>query len=191
MGADSLAAVLLAGGKSRRMGTDKALITLRGETLVARAVRTLRSRCSPVVVVRADGQCLGALDACVITDAQPGQGPLVALAQGLRAVREAGVARAFVCAVDMPLMQPELIDELTVASGAVVLARGDDGCDQFLAGIYDTDLCDTIDELVKNGVRRLGALMDSVDMQRITITNPGWVVNVNTAEQWEALAPLL
>lgn len=48
---DDLTGYLLAGGKSSRMGTDKAFLETGGETLLARAVRVLRPHCSRVKIV--------------------------------------------------------------------------------------------------------------------------------------------
>src|SRR4051794_19350686 len=64
-----LAAIVLAGGASRRMGRDKATMPFSGPngetTLVEQAVTTLRRRCAPVFVVAAPGQPLPELDAVV------------------------------------------------------------------------------------------------------------------------------
>ncbi|MGH3724068.1 MAG: molybdenum cofactor guanylyltransferase [Mycobacterium sp.] len=186
---NTLAAVVLTGGASRRMGRDKATIRWGGETLVQRAVRTVSARCAPVIVVRAQHQHIGDLNTVVIDDLQPGQGPLVALGQGLRAVAERGARRAFVCGVDMPLLDSALIDELSAGSGRITFAAVD-GRDHYLAAVYDVDLCDAIDELTSAGERRLGALFEGIGVQRISISDPNWVVNVNTAADLAALPPL-
>jgi molybdopterin-guanine dinucleotide biosynthesis protein A len=190
---DALAAVVLTGGASRRMGRDKATIRWGGESLVQRIVRTVSSRCAPVIVVRAPHQDMGDLggnlDTVVVDDPQPGQGPLVALGQGLRAAAERGALRAFVCAVDMPLVTSALIDELATGGGRITLATAE-GRDHYLAAVYDTDLCDTIDELTSTGERRLGSLFENVGAQRISVSNPKWVANVNTEADLAALPPL-
>lgn len=184
-----LAAVVLTGGASRRMGRDKASIRWGGQTLAGRIVDTVSARCAPVIVVRAHGQDLVDMEAIVIDDQEPGQGPLVALGQGLRAAAERGASRAFVCAVDMPLVAPTLIDELAAGHDRVVLATAA-GRDHYLAAVYDVGLCDTIDELASAGERRLGALIERVGVQRISISDPRWIVNVNTAADLAALPPL-
>lgn len=171
------------------MGRDKATIRWGGATLAQRTVRTVGSRCAPVIVVRAPHQDIGDLEVVAIEDPQPGQGPLVAMGQGLRVAAERGARRAFVCAVDMPLLAPALIDELATGGGRITLAAAG-GRDHYLAAIYDVGLCDIIDELTASGERRLGVLLDSVDVQRISISNPNWVVNVNTEADLAALPPL-
>ena len=52
----SIAGLILAGGASRRMGTAKALLTLRGETFLDRLIRVIGECCDPVVVVLGHGR---------------------------------------------------------------------------------------------------------------------------------------
>jgi molybdenum cofactor guanylyltransferase len=182
-----LAAVILAGGASRRMGRDKATLPVPGgagdTTLVEHAVAILRERCSPIFVVAAPGQALPALDAVVLRDEVRGLGPLLATARGLRAAADAGRERAFVCAVDMPYLTLELIDELdrpSVRLGADVVLPWD-GRDHYLAGVYRTALADRADELVAAGERSMRALVAAVDTQRIVMPEQRALTNVNTA----------
>lgn len=185
--ADGLAGVVLAGGASRRMGRDKA--TLRfpdgaGRTMVELVVAALRARCAPVFVIAAPGQPLPALDATVLRDEIGGVGPLLATGRGLRAAAEAGIDRAFVCAVDMPMMTPALIDTLAAHAGSdgpdVVLPW--DGRDHYLAGVYRTALAGHVEELVAAGERSMRALVDSVHTQRIVMAENPALTNVNTVE---------
>jgi len=75
------AGVLLTGGASRRMGTDKATIVINCETLAARTARVLASVCEPVIEV---GSGVSGLP-CVRED-PPGAGPLAALVAGADAL---------------------------------------------------------------------------------------------------------
>ena len=98
------------------MGRDKATLTVPGPngptTMVEQVVSVVSPRCSPVFVVAAPGQPLPDLQAEVLRDEVRGVGPLLATGRGLRAAADAGSELAFVCAVDMPFMSAELIDEL-------------------------------------------------------------------------------
>jgi len=178
----TLAAVILAGGASRRMGRDKATLVVDGKTLVERVSTAVATRCAPVFVVAAPGQALPELDAVVLRDEVRGVGPLLATARGLRAAASAGLDRAFVCAVDMPYLTADLIDDLLVAGGGlsaeVVLPW--DGRDHYLAGIYRTCLADRADELVAAGVRSMRALVQTCDTQRIVMPQRRALANVNS-----------
>ena len=169
------------------MGRDKATLPFSsptGETtLVEQAVTKLRARCAPVFVVAAPGQPLPNLDAEVLRDEIRGLGPLLATARGLRAAADAGLDLAFVCAVDMPYLDVDLIDELVgpaVRLGADVVLPWD-GRDHYLAGVYRTALAARADELVAAGERSMRALVTVVDTQRVVMPEQRSLTNVNTA----------
>ena len=184
MTAGRLAGVVLAGGASRRMGRDKATLTVPGRfaglTLVEHQVSVLAQRCDPVFVVAAQGQALPDLAAQVLRDAVPGLGPLPAIGLGLHAAAQAGAPRAFVCAVDMPFLTTDLIDELTASAADVVLPHADR--DHYLAGVYRTTLADTVDSLVASGERRVGALIDVADVRRIMLADASPLANLNSPD---------
>ena len=77
-----MAGVLLTGGASSRMGTDKARLVVNGETLAAHAARVLSAVCDPVIEV---GQGVTGLPA--IQEDPAGAGPLVALVAGVGRAR--------------------------------------------------------------------------------------------------------
>src|ERR1039457_1518095 len=99
----SSAGIVLAGGRSSRMGTPKAALEWHGSTLLRRTAGIVsRATDGPVVVVRAQGQALPVLPAQVevIDDPREGMGPIQGLAAGLAAI--AGrAAIAFACSTDM------------------------------------------------------------------------------------------
>lgn len=183
-----LAGVILAGGESRRMGRDKATLTVPGlfggRTLVEHVLSVIALRCDPVFVVAAAGQPLPDLPAQVLRDEVPRLGPLPALGLGLGAAAGAGADHAFVCAVDMPKLTPELIDRLTESAGVsgadVVLPQA--GRDHYLAAVYRTALADTVAELVAAGERRVGALIDALEVQRIVLADAAPVANLNSPD---------
>jgi molybdopterin-guanine dinucleotide biosynthesis protein A len=173
------------------MGRDKAAVSYQGSTLVERMVSIVRPRCAPVFVLAAPGQPLPALEAEVLRDEVGGVGPLVATGRGLRAAADAGLELAFVCAVDMPLLDAGLIDELVgpaVRLGADVVLPWD-GRDHYLAGIYRTALADRVGELVAAGERSMRALVNTVDTQRIVMAEQRSLTNVNTAADLSSALP--
>ncbi|MCV7103380.1 molybdenum cofactor guanylyltransferase [Mycobacterium palustre] len=187
----SLAGVILAGGESRRMGRDKATLPGPGgaATMVEYVVGIVGQRCEPVFVVAAPGQPLPALNARIVRDEVRGLGPLPAAGRGLRAAGEAGAKFAFVGAVDMPLLKPELIDDLVrlaVETNAEVVLPWD-GRSHYLAAVYRTDLADRIQALVAAGERRMSALIDASDAQQIVLPDSRSLANVNTEAELRAL----
>jgi molybdopterin-guanine dinucleotide biosynthesis protein A len=114
--ARSACAVILAGGESRRFGSDKALAQFRGEPLIQRLVRTLRGAgFGQLAIVAKDVLKYEpyADITALVPDVHPVQTPLAGLEAGLRASRYPLV---FACAADMPFAADEpLIDALTAA----------------------------------------------------------------------------
>jgi molybdopterin-guanine dinucleotide biosynthesis protein A len=107
---DGAAAVILAGGKSSRMGRPKALVTFDGEPLITHLVRSLQGIFGKIVVVAAPAQELPDLPAMVVRDELPFRGPVGGIYYGLRA---AGAEIAFVTSCDAPFLNLSLVRFLT------------------------------------------------------------------------------
>ena len=149
------AGVVLAGGRSSRMGTPKAALEWHGSTLLRRTLGVLaRVVDGPVLVVRAAGQVLPALPARVevVEDPAEGLGPLQGIAAGLAAL--AGRAEAaFVASTDLPFLHPEFVRRVLGALGpdvdvALPQARG---YPQPLAAAYRVSLAPLVADLVAAG----------------------------------------
>src|SRR5205807_9453811 len=100
------AGIVLAGGRSSRMGSPKSQLEWHGSTLLYRTAALLeRSVPGPVVVVRAPGQDLPELPAGVamVDDPVEGLGPMQGIAAGLAAVADRATT-AFICSTDMPFL---------------------------------------------------------------------------------------
>ena len=167
----TFAGIVLAGGRSSRMGTPKAALEWHGSTLLRRTAGIAsRATDGPVVVVRAQGQALPALPAQVevIDDPREGMGPIQGLAAGLAAI--AGRAEiAFVCSTDMPFLHPAFVRRVlrAAAQGADVglpIARG---YPQPLAAAYRTTLAPVAERLVKEGRLRPAFLFDECVVTRL------------------------
>jgi molybdopterin-guanine dinucleotide biosynthesis protein A len=151
-------AVVLAGGESRRFGSDKALAKFREEPLLARALRTLRTAGFAQVVVAAKDTAKYeslAPPEDLLRDVRPFQTPLAGLEAGLRASRHALV---FACAADMPFAADgPLIDALTAAiegHDAAVPHAG--GSLQPLCALWRRDPCLRVAESLLSGPRPPG-----------------------------------
>ena len=110
-----LGAIVLAGGRSSRMGAPKALLDWHGGTLVRRVTGILQRVADPVVVVHAAGQELPTLPGVErVVDRAPDRGPLEGMAAGLRAVADRCPA-VFVSGTDLPFLHPDLVRALAAA----------------------------------------------------------------------------
>ena len=101
--------VILAGGESRRMGTDKALIEIGGISLLARTCRALQAVCDCCIVVSNSEQAHRVAGAEFALDGYPGKGPLGGIITAMDACGE-GIYIAVGC--DMPGIQASVIQLL-------------------------------------------------------------------------------
>lgn len=114
--------ILLAGGKSRRMGEDKRHLVVGEQTLLERGLVVLRSTFQDVLVVIAqDSPPLG-VDARVVRDLVPDCGSLGGLYTGLM---QATTPYIFVVACDMPFLDQAVIAQFTSrrATADIVMAK--------------------------------------------------------------------
>jgi molybdopterin-guanine dinucleotide biosynthesis protein A len=102
-------AIVLAGGKSSRMGTPKALLPFDNEPMIVHIVATLRRLFAEVVVVAAPGQELPAMPVTLVRDDVAHQGPVGGIYYGLTAA--AGDV-GFVTSCDSAFLNPRLIEHL-------------------------------------------------------------------------------
>lgn len=110
---EPVSAIVQAGGQSRRMGRDKALIDYRGQPILAHVIATLRQLSDDVIVVanRSDvyGPIVSSLGARLVPDYDPPSGPLGGIAAGLAAMKH---ELSIVVACDMPLLNLDLLRHL-------------------------------------------------------------------------------
>jgi molybdopterin-guanine dinucleotide biosynthesis protein A len=192
--------VVLAGGQSRRMGTDKALLTFLGEPLVRRVASTLAEVCNEVMVVATDAAALADValppGTRVLGDEVAFQGPLGGLATALGVACNEWV---FACGVDMPFLCADVVrllwGELTKADGGgtnghirMVIPVGDAGPEPLLA-LYRTDCLDVVRRALAEGAHKVVDLAEHLDVlavpvERLRAVDPELrtLVNVNTAE---------
>lgn len=148
---------VLAGGESRRMGRDKALLRIAGEPLWRRQARVLRAAgAEPVFVVRRRGQRMLSAEISHAWDAWENAGPLAGLEAALRAASGRWVA---VLAIDMPGIDAEWFRWLgrfcAPGCGAVVRhARGTEP----LAAIYPREALPVVSRRLKEGRRSMQEL---------------------------------
>ena len=148
----ALTGILLAGGESRRFGSPKADALYEGEQLGARAWRLLGDACEERILVGPGGV------------ADPGTGPVAAIAAGLRAATH---DVAVVIPVDMPLMTVAALHALADACrDASVAQRGPLPC------------AIRRDAFPATGERRLRAVLDRLDVAHIEI-DERLLLNVN------------
>jgi molybdopterin-guanine dinucleotide biosynthesis protein A len=161
--------ILLAGGASRRFGRPKILEPLDGSPLFHHPLRALAAVCDEVLVVIApDGPEVALPDGVArvrfVRDAVSHGGPLLGTVTGLARARG---EHAVLAAADQPRLRPELLTLMVTraeasARGATVLAD-DDGTRPLPAVLRVRAALSLAESLVREGERRLRALIDGLD----------------------------
>jgi molybdopterin-guanine dinucleotide biosynthesis protein A len=181
--------IILAGGQSRRMGRDKALIDFQGQPIIVRVMAALRALTDDLVVVSNRSDVYGPLGASwgarVVADYDPPCGPLGGIAAGLQAMDS---ELAIVAACDMPFLNVALLRWLIArADGydAVVPRTGDEY--EPLHAVYRRTCCNPMVRRIEQGDRRVISFFADVRLR--TIEETAWraidpagrsLVNLNT-----------
>ncbi len=186
-----MTAVILAGGKSRRMGRDKLLLPLSGERLLDRAVRRYGEVFPRVLVSVSGPERYPELGEARVCDRYPGAGPLAGLHAGLLASGD----DVFLTGADMPFSSPEKALQLISLCGekeACVLTDAD-GRWEPLFGFYRQSLLDRAEALLEEGQRRMAALLSRAELREVSLKELGegedsrLLLNVNNPEDYEKL----
>jgi len=159
-----LTGLLLVGGSSSRFGSPKELAEYEGETLADRAWRLLGEVCDERLAVGRGGL------------ADPGTGPVAAIAVGLRA---ASHEVAVVIPVDMPLLTADALRLLAGACRDAAVAQ---------AGPLPCAVVRRTLPAFETGERRLRTVLEGLDTVHIELEEE-WLANVNTPADLDTLAP--
>jgi molybdopterin-guanine dinucleotide biosynthesis protein A len=188
--ARSASAIVLAGGRSSRMGRPKALLPFGGRTLIAHVVSRLEAAFEEIVVVAAPGQELPPLPATIVRDGIAFQGPVGGIAYGLKA---AGNEVCFVTSCDAAFLDLRLVSHLLgmIAGNDVVIPSWDDRL-QPLHAAYRKTVLPLLEEQLARGELRPIYVLDKVRTRRLDedevrrLDPEGYsFFNMNTPEEYE------
>ena len=195
-------AIVLCGGKSSRMGLDKATLPFGPELMLQRVVRLVSqvvNRLSVVVVAASDQQLPTLPETVIITrDERPSRGPLEGIAAGLRAM-PSGVDAVYVTSCDVPLLVPEFLDSMFERLEEHEVAVPFDGQHHHpLAAVYRPRVLSSIDSLLESEQLRPRFLFDRVStaevpVERLRTVDPtlATLMNLNHPEDYQAALQLI
>ena len=158
---EDLTAFVLAGGKSTRMGREKATVELGGRTLLERALELASAVAAEALIVgpRAEFELYGR----VVEDVYPGRGPLGGIHAALW---ESPTELNLILAVDTPFLEARFLEYLVAQareSGAVVtLPRTADGFHP-LAAVYRRAFRETAEQALQEGRNKIDTLFAEVE----------------------------
>ena len=192
-GMPDLTAFVLAGGRSSRMGADKALLPLGKQTLLEHALRTVSAALGGARIVGPKSSYARFGD--IVEDIYPGCGPLGGIHAALTASKTDG---NLMLSVDMPLMTPQFLQWLAAqaaASQELIVIPDAAGGPQPLCAIYRRGVLQTVEQALQKGDYKIGRLFSQVPTRVIAereIVAAGFSAiifqNVNTPEEYDRLS---
>ena len=183
------AGFVTAGGRSSRMGRDKAWLDVGGKTMIERVIQALAPATSSVNII-ANSDEYKRLGFPVFADTNIGIGPVEAIRTALW---NAPTSRVVLAGCDMPFVTTELFSFLLDISGSyqAIIPTGPDGRLEPLCAVYSTEARAALTSLIESGGRKVSLLIDRVPTRIIAFKElyhlPGakfFFQNVNTAEEY-------
>ena len=173
---DQRAGYVLVGGKSSRLGIDKALLEFEGAPLVARVANVVRVAAGRVTIVGSPEK-YGHLGLRVIPDPVADFGPLAGL---LAALEDSESAWNLVTACDMPYLDTAFLDflfeEAQAAGTDVLLPIDAEGNPEPLCAVYSLEARSTIRGHVEQGVHKITRAFEGLKVHNLS---PGQYASFN------------
>ena len=170
----SIATLILAGGKSSRMGTDKALVNYQGKPMLQR-VYQVAAECTEQVYILTPWaeryQNILPLDCNYLIETQPGKGPVNGLSEGLEQISADWI---LLLACDLPLLDAEIIKtwidklpQISTSTLALVPQRSDIW--EPMCGFYRKEIKTELDSFLKSRKRSFQELLLGIEVEVLEV----------------------
>ena len=196
----NIGCAILAGGKSSRMGRDKALLEYDGKQFIVQIAEELAWFTERIIARGNNCGFEGDLECewTVIPDVFPDHGPIGGLHAALSACKSDAL---FVVTCDMPLIKSDLVRELCaqmrtafdtecVDAYDVVIAVDNTGKIHPLCGVYQKSVIPVLEEQINSNQNRVMAALRNLQVKYVTIDSPArahQLANINTPADYEQL----
>ena len=179
---------VVAGGRSSRMGRDKALLPYGESTLLEHAIAQTRRVTDDVAILAGPVRRYEDFGLAVVEDAVCGVGPLGGLYSALLAASVDGRERIFWLAVDLPLVPAEFLSSLVseLDQADVAMARTDRGLEPLCAAFRTEPTLARVRKALLHGQLKLTDALDGLPLQCID-ASPAMFHNINTFGDYERL----
>ena len=176
----SISGFVLAGGESRRMGQNKALLLYYGAPLLERVASQVRQAAGSVTIL-GDPQIYAAFGMPIVPDFHRNCGPIGGLHAALTSMN---TERCLLVACDLPNISAEFLRQLVDHSSETlcVAAEEADGL-QPLCAVYHRDCLPAVEACIAEGQFRMRTLASRMNAKGIPV-DASLMRNVNTPEQW-------
>jgi molybdopterin-guanine dinucleotide biosynthesis protein A/nucleoside-triphosphatase THEP1 len=179
-------AIIMAGGGSSRMGTDKSMLPIKGQSMIEAICEQLRDFFDEILISANEADKFAFLGFEVIPDKVPEQGPLMGIASALEASAN---ELNFVVACDIPKINPAcvnrmLTEALESQADIVVPTTGEEKYEPLFA-IYRKSALEAINKTLSSGKRKITEVFTLCRVKHIELDNTDWLVNLNTMADYE------
>lgn len=187
--ATDLTGFVLVGGRSSRMGRDKALLPFGSVPMAAHVAGVVKQVVTSVFLVGPPA-VYGCLGFDVLPDRYPDFGPVGAIAAALAATTSEW---NLIVGCDLPRITTAVlrqVHEAALDSGAsCAYAAAPDGHEQPLCGVYHVSTLNAFESAVARGEHRLMQVASQLHPYVLHLKDAGPLWNVNTPEDWKAVTP--
>jgi molybdenum cofactor guanylyltransferase len=183
---------ITAGGRSSRMGTDKAWLELDGRPMIEHVIAAVEPLTTGVAIIANDPQ-YEKLGYPVFRDTHIRIGPLEAIRTALS---NTTTDRVILVACDLPFVSTELFKFLLKVSEEhyATVPIGPDGKREPLCAVYHRNALDTVNDLIDEGQRKIGLVLDRVPTRMIAFDELAhlsesrlFFENINTPEDYSRI----
>jgi molybdopterin-guanine dinucleotide biosynthesis protein A len=164
----SMTSIILAGGKSSRLGRSKALQVIEGKSLIQWVIDHLTILSTEIIIATAYGEaipCSSSVRIKMIADIYPGKGPLAGIYSGLTA---SSSSRAIVVGCDTPFLSVSLLEYMThiCSTFDVIVPRIKDKVEP-LCAVYSKNCLASVQELLEHNKLDINRLFSMVKVRYI------------------------
>jgi molybdenum cofactor guanylyltransferase len=177
-------AIILAGGQSRRMGRDKALLPWRGTTLIQYLYQRLAPRFAEILISSQRPGQYANVGARVVPDEEGGRGPLMGIYCGLKA--SSNEVNVFI-PCDLPRVPLTLIRRLLSYANEyeIVVPSLEDGRTEPVLAVYTKAILPVVRRMLKTNQLTVSALFPHCKTRVVVVKNAGsWYGNLNTPDDF-------
>lgn len=180
--------LILAGGRSRRMGRDKAQLQLEGKSLLQWQVEKLQQLGLREILISAPEE-VSLPGVRTVSDRYRNCGPIGGLQAGLTA---ASGGSCLVISVDCPLVSLETLSGLCKAHEGGVTILSHPGGEEPLTGVYDRAVAPLLENMILRNVYAIRELEKHIPIRRWAYSGPGELLcNCNTPEEFALAEQIL
>lgn len=181
---DKCSAIIIAGGKSSRMNSDKKYLKIDDTILLDKVVSQMKELFSDVIISTSKNSGIISGKVPLVFDKYTNRGPLSGILSGLLGSKN---EKNFIIAADIPEISTELISEMYDYSADYEIVVPESGKNKIepLFGFYNKSTIPVIKENLKMGKNKVLDIFGKISTKIIRMGNTDWFFNINTEEDYK------